>query len=175
MTKTVFQNAVAKILKKEGGYVDHPRDNGGPTNFGITYKTLAKWRGVHHSKISKDDVRRLSRQEAIDIYRAKYWTTCRCDELPEGLALAVFDFAVNSGPARAAKFLQRIVGAKVDGIIGGMTLKAVKRWDEKELIVWLQNARLQWLEKHEDWDVFGRGWTNRINQIKDEALSIAKG
>jgi len=175
MRSETFKKAVAVIFRKEGGYVNNPRDNGGMTNKGITYKTLARWRGVAPQTISERDMRGLSRQEAEDIYYARYWQACRCDDLPDGLDLLIFDFAVNSGPARAAKFLQAAVRQTRDGIIGGMTLRAVSRANIPDVISKITADRIAWLKKHEDWDEFGNGWTKRFRQIERKALKINHG
>jgi hypothetical protein len=58
------------ILAREGGFVNHPADRGGPTNFGVTQATLASWRG---REATIDDVRSLTIDEARDIYRTKYY------------------------------------------------------------------------------------------------------
>src|SRR5688572_21931612 len=114
-----FEAVLSHEFKEEGGYVDHPKDPGGATNMGITHKTLANWRRISPWwKLDKVEVKNLTRAEASEIYRAKYWDLTQGDKLPAGVDLAVMDFAVNSGPARAAKALQRIVKAKVDGLIG---------------------------------------------------------
>ncbi|WP_082555208.1 glycoside hydrolase family 108 protein [Devosia sp. Root635] len=111
-----FARALSAVLKQEGGYVDHPADPGGATNMGITHKTLARWRMVSPWwKLPKSAVMELQRPEAAKIYRANYWDAVRGDDLPSGLDLALFDFAVNSGPGRAVKMLQTIVGVTADG------------------------------------------------------------
>src|SRR5690606_7617867 len=99
MTDDRFETCLAQVLRHEGGYVDHPLDPGGATNMGITRKTLARWRRVAPwSDLPKAAVETLSRQEASRIYRQFYWDLCRAGQLPPGVDLAVFDYAVNSGP-----------------------------------------------------------------------------
>ena len=121
-----FGAALAFVLRQEGGYSDNPADPGGATNLGITRRTLAGWRKVSPWwNLPKTAVQALSAAEAGEIYRALYWSPVAGDDLPAGLDLAVFDFAVNSGPDRAARALQGIVGVAVDGRIGPKTLAAV--------------------------------------------------
>ena len=93
-----FDRCVDVVLAHEGGYVHHPADPGAATNFGITQSTLARARG---RKTTETDVRLLSKEEACGIYRRFYWDTIRASEMSAGVALAVFDFAVNSGVPRA--------------------------------------------------------------------------
>ncbi len=103
MAAANFERALSLVLKHEGGFADHPADPGGATMMGITQATLAEWRG---RPVTKDEVRALSRVEAGAIYRARYWDAVKGDDLPSGLDLAAFDYAVNSGPARAVRTIQ---------------------------------------------------------------------
>ena len=115
-----FEHAVGLVLQHEGGFVQHPSDPGGATKFGITRETLARARG---RPVSVDDVRRPdARRRPSPIYRRLYWDAVRADELPPGLDLAVFDLAVNSGPSRAVRMLQAVLGVEADGIVGPVTL-----------------------------------------------------
>jgi len=127
-----FETALAHVLKYEGGYSDHPSDPGGATNRGITKAVLEAYRG--HS-VSKADVRALSRGEAAAIYRSRYWDAAKCDRLPDGLDLAVFDCAVNQGIGRASRFLQQAAQVTADGKIGPKTLAAVAASPPEALLV----------------------------------------
>ncbi|WP_114945486.1 glycoside hydrolase family 108 protein [Microvirga calopogonii] len=147
-----FEKAVEQVLKHEGGFVQHPRDPGGATKFGITRETLSR---AKKRPASVNDVRRLSRREAISIYRQLYWDAVRAEELPPGLDLAVFDLAVNSGPARAVKMLQTALGVEADGIIGPVTLRAAREADMPDVIRRLTKARLGFLGRLATWPVFG--------------------
>lgn len=167
-----FQPALIKVLRYEGGYDDNPHDPGGATNMGITLKNLSEWRG---HVVTKQDVRDLSFDEAAQIYKAEYWDKCQCNKLPSGVDFTIFDFAVNSGPGRAAKYLQRIVGVNPDGIIGMTTLKAVKREnDPRHLIEAVCGARLSFLHRLRNWRYFGRGWANRVRDVQSNALSMVR-
>jgi lysozyme family protein len=168
--KTSFERCVAQVLLHEGGFVQHPRDPGGATNFGITRETLAQARGAF---ASVDDVRRLSREEAASIYRRFYWNPIRANELPGGLDLALFDFAVNSGPSRAVRMLQEVLGAAADGVVGPITLQRARRADVPATIRDLTRRRLGFLARLSTWDVFGRGWRRRVLSVEQEALRLA--
>ena len=114
-----FARCLDIVLAAEGGYVDNPLDAGGATNMGITRATLARWRGVvPASDLPKAEVRALTRAEAAAIYEARYWRRVAGPELPAGLDLALFDYAVNSGPVRAVKTLQTALGVVADGLVG---------------------------------------------------------
>lgn len=166
-----FLLCVPLILKHEGGYVDHPRDPGGCTNFGITCRTLEGWR---RQPTGCEDVRRMDVSEARAIYRAHYWNAVRGDDMPAGVNLVVFDAAVNSGRRRSVEWLQSAVGADVDGAIGPQTLRAVRRVNDRaELIRRVCANRMTFLRSLETWDDFGRGWTRRVTDIQTRAISMA--
>ena len=164
-----FVRSVAFVLKHEGGFVDHPRDPGGATNMGITIGTLRDWRG---RPVSVDDVKNLTDHEARQIYRARYWNPVNGDMLPQGINLSVFDFAVNAGVGRAARTLQRVVGVPDDGIIGPMTMAALKGIPEKDLIIRFAQARREFYKGLSTFDAFGRGWIRRTNECEQESLRM---
>ena len=170
MALSTLEKEMPHVFKVEGGYVDHPRDPGGATNLGVTIGTLRAWRG---RPVSKADVKALTKEEATAIYKAQYWDKVAGDDLPAGLDYAMFDFGINSGPSRAVKFLQRILGVKADGVIGVMTLEAVRQRPAVALISELCNARLAWLRRLKTWGTFGKGWTCRIEHVRATALSFA--
>ena len=171
MTVSNFKNALRFTLKYEGGYVDHPADPGGATNLGITHRTLAAFRG---RSVTKADVRALTHDEAAKIYKLRYWDKIEGDALPLGVDLAVFDYAVNSGPAKAAKALQKIVGVTADGVIGMDTLDAAKARDPSELINAICDERLAFVKRLKTWRAFGKGWSSRIAAVRKTALKMAK-
>jgi lysozyme family protein len=169
-----YEASLAAVLKHEGGYVDHPSDPGGATNLGITHKVLAKWRKVSPWwKLDKSEVKNLTRSEAAAIYRANYWDAIKGDELPSGVDYAVFDYAVNSGPARAAKALQRIVKAKVDGAIGPETVGLAGKLAASDIINLLCDERMTFLQRLSTFGVFGKGWTARVKGVRTLALRMA--
>ncbi|HEX4296495.1 MAG TPA: glycosyl hydrolase 108 family protein, partial [Devosia sp.] len=162
----------------EGGYVDDPRDPGGATNLGITRRTLASWRKVTPwTALPKAAVAALTRAEAAEIYRGLYWTPVRGAELPAGLDLAVFDFAVNSGPPRAIRALQQLLGVAADGLFGPKTAAAIADRvairGAAPLIGSLCDRRLGWLRRLAAYSTFGRGWTRRVATIRTAALAMA--
>jgi lysozyme family protein len=170
MTASNFARSLALVFKWEGGYVFHPRDPGGATNMGITKATLEHWRG---KSVSVEDVKRLTKVEAGLIYRARYWDVVKGDSLPAGLDYALFDYAVNSGPYRAIKHLQTILRVRVDGVIGPETLGAVRAADVAGTVSRLLDKRLAWLRSLVGWSTFAKGWTNRVADVRAEALAMA--
>jgi lysozyme family protein len=113
------------ILEREGGFVDHPADKGGPTMFGITLATLAAWRG---QSVSAADVKALTKDEARRIYARRYIEDPGFDRIDDpSLRAAVIDAGVLHGTGWAARRLQEIAGATPDGEIGTQTLGRVNR------------------------------------------------
>lgn len=155
------------IFATEGGYVDHPKDPGGATNMGITFKVLKAWYG---RAITKADVKNMPKAVAVAIYEKNYWNAVRGNSLPLGLDYAMMDYAVNSGVSRAIKDLQRCLGAyytgTIDGVAGAVTLTAVKSFVEAEgvvaLIYALCERRFNFVKGLSTFATFGKGWTKRI-------------
>lgn len=164
-----FDAALQHVLKSEGGFVNHKLDPGGMTNLGVTARTWEDWVG---HKPSEKEMRELTPEKVAPFYKRKYWDAIKGDDLPSGVDYCVFDCAVNSGPGRAAKLLQEVVGVKPDGGIGPLTLAAVAKKDPVELICQYADKRLQFWQALPTFETFGKGWTRRGNEVKDEALKM---
>lgn len=164
-----FSRALSAVLKHEGGFVDHKDDPGGATNKGITISTYRRY--VKRNG-TVEDLKRITDAEVAKVYRKHYWDLVRGDELPDGIDYAVFDFAVNSGPSRAAKYLQIVLGVKVDGKIGPVTLEAARKADARKVINILCDNRLRFLQGLNTWPTFGRGWDSRVAGVRKLALSM---
>jgi len=163
-----FDHAMKFTLLWEGGYVNHPSDPGGETNFGIAKRPPPDV-----------DIANLTEETAKDIYREKYWDKVHGDELTPRLSLAVMDYAVNSGTSRSIKALQTVVGTVADGGIGPNTLKAIKAATEehgdKALAQEVVMSRVAFLSKlvqrKPDMAVFLHGWMKRTHQCMKEVSS----
>jgi lysozyme family protein len=163
--------ALAAVIQHEGGFVNDPRDPGGATNRGITQAVYDDWRASHGLPLQS--VRNLVNAEVEAIYRTRYWDAIRGDDLPSGVDYCTFDFAVNSGVNRASRFLQNAAGVTADGKIGPVTLAAVAAIPPLLLIRAVCAARLDFLHHLETFDRFGRGWTARVNEVRDRAEALA--
>ena len=151
-----FERALLLVLKHEGGFVNHPKDPGGATNLGVTIGT-AKRLGIDVDGDGDTDIldiKKLKPSDAAKVYRAEYWNKIKGDHLPSGVDYAVFDFAVNSGPGRAAEYLQAIAGVAQDGAIGPQTVAAVTKLDPEAeglsekggvFVIWHGGLRPQWV------------------------------
>ncbi|HWP16891.1 MAG TPA: glycosyl hydrolase 108 family protein [Xanthobacteraceae bacterium] len=162
--------SIRRVLASEGGYVNHPSDPGGPTNFGIT---IGDYRRYMKPDASAADVRVMKVEEATSIYREKYWRAMRCDDLPAGVDYCAFDYAVNSGTGRVPKVLQRVLGVGVTGRFDEATLAAAQKRDPRTLIEAICDERLRFLQGLKTWPVFGKGWGKRVGEVRVAALALA--
>jgi len=115
-------------------------------------------------------------EDVAPIYEKNYWGRLKCDDIPSGLDLCVFDFGVNAGTGRSAKYLQTMIGTVADGGIGPNTLKTLGEYiDEHGLETTIKNfqeARQAYYEKLKTFETFGRGWTRRVNETTQSALKM---
>jgi lysozyme family protein len=166
-----FELCLKKLLAHEGGYVNHPSDPGGMTNLGVTARVWEEW--VRHP-VDEKQMRALTPETVAPLYRKKYWDACRADDLVSGVDYCVFDVAVNSGSGRAIKFLQSCAGVTPDGGFGPATLAAVKEAekDPAALIELYCTKRLEFLQSLKTFETFGKGWSRRVNEVKETALNM---
>lgn len=165
-----FARALKLVLKYEGGYVNHPKDPGGATNKGIT---IATFRRFVNPKGTVDDLKRITDAQVATVYRKQYWNAVKGDDLPDGVDFAVFDFAVNSGPARAAKYLQKVLKVAQDGQIGPATIGAAKAASASGAVKQLCDDRMTFLRGLKTWGTFGKGWSSRVAGVRAAALDMA--
>jgi lysozyme family protein len=173
MTADAFSRALTITLAHECGWSNHPQDPGGATMRGVTQRVYDAFRD--RQGLTRATVRNITRAELETIYRRQYWDAVRGDDLPAGVDLAVFDFAVNSGTARAIRYLQRVLGARQDGHLGEATLAAAAARDAVGLVRALCDARMTFLRGLRTFGTFGRGWTRRVDDIRAKAIQMANG
>jgi lysozyme family protein len=163
-----FQRALAFVLKAEGGYTNHPADRGGPTNKGILQREYDQYRRAEGLPLA--DVRDVLNTEVESIYLHDYWLAGRCDRMPWPVSLAHFDACVNTGVTQAARFLQRTVGTRVDGMVVPLTLAALTsvlvRESPGALAGRLAGQRIgfyrELAKRDPEQRVFLQGWLNRV-------------
>ena len=167
--QTNWDKCLQAILHHEGGYVNHPEDPGGETNLGVTKRVYEEWGGTK-------DMKQLTFDDVAPIYKKNYWDKVKADDLPSGLDLCVFDFAVNAGPGRAAKYLQGQIGTLPDGGIGPNTLAKLAEYmqtnDIKDTIKKYQDTRLDYYKQLKTFATFGRGWTRRVEETTQLAMKL---
>lgn len=155
-----FDAAFDLLLKHEGGYSDHTADPGGKTRFGVT-EAVAREVGY------RGDMRDLPLDLAKRIYKERYWDAVKAEQLPPTLRYATFDAAVNSGTGQAAKWLQRALGVKDDGMIGPQTIAAANAGNPDALRMRMLAQRLKFMTGLSNWPAFSRGWASRIASLME--------
>lgn len=183
MSDTNYAQSLSLVLAHEGGFVNNPKDPGGPTNKGITQRVYDTFRTAKARPIRS--VKLIEDSEVGEIYRNEYWNTIGGDAIPTGIDYAVFDYAVNSGITRAIADLQRTINdnanfygvsgkLKVDGRIGLATRQAVAKAGENGAVSLIEDycdRRLRFMKSLKTWDTFGAGWKRRVegkNQGADD-------
>jgi len=171
---------IPRMLVHEGGFVNHPKDPGGATNRGVTLATLKRL-GIDVDGDGDSDIvdlRNLRETDAVRVYKLFYWDKVSADDLPPGVDFAVADFAVNSGPVRAAQHLQRALGVEADGHVGPKTLAAAWKADRAILINKICDSRLAFMRDAKNrktgeklWPTFGKGWAARVAQVRADSLA----
>jgi lysozyme family protein len=165
-----FADALTRVLAHEGGFANHPRDPGGATMRGVT---LANFRRYVDPNGTVADLKAITRDQLEDVYRDHYWHAVKGDDLQSGVDYSVFDFGVNSGPSRAARYLQGVVGVDEDGKIGPVTLQAVRKMKPDDIINKLCDRRMSFLRGLSTWSTFGKGWSSRVSGVRSVALRLA--
>lgn len=163
MTK---DDIIDHILEVEGGYVKDPDDRGGCTKYGITRETLSEWRGYD---CSCHEVDVLTEPEARAIYRDRYIERPRFDDLPSRLQPLMVDSGVQHGPDQASKWLQEAAGVKADGVVGPVTLEAVRDANIDGLYRQVLAKRIRYyfaiIANDPPQAKFANGWANRVTRF----------
>jgi len=169
-----FNAALDEVLVHEGGFSNNPADPGGMTNLGVT---KAVWERYVGHPVSESEMRSLTREEVAPLYQHDYWLACGCDKLPGGLALCVFDFAVNAGQGRAVRFVQRLCGAVQDGQCGPHTIQSALAFcalrSVPTAIQRYQDMRRDYYRSLSTFPVFGKGWLRRCDEVQAAAEKLA--
>ena len=155
---TWFDQCFDKLISHEGSYANHASDPGGETNYGISKRAYPSL-----------DIKAMTLADAKAIYKRDYWDRAQCDQLPSRQRPdRTIAMAVNSGIGQSIRFVQRAVGTADDGVMGAITLSAIKRMDTDSLCARFLGQRLEFMTKLSTFDVFGKGWSRRIaDQLKD--------
>ena len=164
-----YEFSLAQVLKSEGGYVNNPKDPGGETNMGVTKAAWSTWL---KRPIKDGEMAKLTVADIIPFYKALYWDKSYCNQLPTGIDYMVFDASVNMGVGQSIRLLQRSLGCVADGAIGPNTMKAINDADVKTLIDKYSAQKEMFYKSLGTFATFGRGWMNRVAQVKKIALSM---
>lgn len=153
-----FIHAINYLLPAEGGYVNDPADRGGRTNFGISQRSYPDL-----------NIAALTEATATEIYYQDFWLQARCDQLPAGISLMLFDGAVQHGIKPAVQQLQRALGVDDDGVIGPRTLAVIETYRPALLCMRIYGQRSRYYAKivvnNPTQFKFINGWFNRLDKL----------
>lgn len=166
--KASYPKVIEFVLKQEGGYTNHPKDPGGPTNFGITiHDARLYWK----ADATAADVKAMPLAVAKDIYKTKYWNKMSGDDIRAGLDLFTMDSGVNSGVGRAYKWLSKALGVPENKSYPYLAkLSQNASVDVPKAIKTAWATRLSFLKSLRTWATFGKGWGRRV--AEGQALSL---
>jgi lysozyme family protein len=168
-----FDSSLEFTLAEEGGFVDHPGEPRFASNHGITLGRLRRFQ--RDPTLGADDVRHMPCVTVRAVYMADFWNRTRCDALPLGVDLMVFDHSVNAGADRAGRALQLAVGHKrseVDGAIGPETLERAGMEDILTLVDALTAMQRTSYRQMAAFGLFGDGWLARLDRRRAKALQL---
>lgn len=164
---TRFDACLSVVLNNEGGVVNHPADPGGLTNAGVTQASFNTYRD--RIGLPRMPVTAMTPADRRDLYLRCYWLPFRCDELPEPFDLIFFDTCVLL--ATPVELLQAVLGVKVDGQFGPITLNAVLTSPTYAVCEEFLFARMGFhvgvVSKRERSEAFIKGWLARCRSLFD--------
>lgn len=166
MTMNKFETAFQELIGNEGGYKAEKTDRmdwtGGKIGIGILKGTKF---GISAGTYPELDIKNLTLDEARNIYKRDWWDRFKGDAMPYEIGFQVFDSEVNHGRRTGVKFLQKALGFKeddTDGLVGNVTLTAVSKANEDQLLLRYLAVRLRYFTCIPTWNTYGRGWANRV-------------
>lgn len=166
------------IDKYEGGYCWDAGDPGGPTKYGITCYDLAEYRGQSMNSMSAwaPIVKAMPLSEAEAIYKKKYASACKFDQLQSGVDALLLDYGVNSGIARPPRVASAILGLPSTTVFTPALVAAINATDPVKFINDVSNERLRFLKAIRGgsaWEKFGGGWAARVSDLRSYTLALA--
>jgi lysozyme family protein len=168
-----FDASLEFTLTEEGGYIDDPTNSRLATNFGITLARLRRF--LRDPGLGRDDIRHVTCATVNALYLTDFWNRTRCDALPPGIDLMVFDHAVNAGADRSGRALQLACGhkrAEIDGAIGPDTLSRVELTDTMTLLDALTAMQRTSYRQMAAYGLFGESWLARLDRRRAKALEL---
>jgi len=181
-----FLLAFHHVIELEGGYSNDADDPGGETKYGITRATLARFKYAHPGIINTVDIKNLTRDDALIIYKIKYWYEVGIDCINDPwVAMEVFEAAVNCGPKNGVIFAQDAYEflrkpdwpkLKIDGVLGPITAAALNlvcsSGYRDALLLAMNGEQYEYYETlvdhNERFRTFARGWTRRLRLVTKE-------
>jgi len=162
-----FEIAMKFVREAEGGLYFNENDPGKLTNMGITQRDYPLL-----------DIKNLTREQADEIFWQDYWLKSSAYLIPYPAYISFFDSVVNTGRKQANKFLQRVVGATADGIVGPYTRSLLSKKDPVDVAYGIIDQRQTFYnnlaENRPKLAVFLKGWTNRNNNLRNYIQNLLK-
>lgn len=181
-----YRDAINKVLEHERGFVHHPNDRGGPTNWGVTQSTYDQYMTSVTGKPYRstiEEIKKMPIGNALTIYKTLYWDKMQGDKIRKySIATAIFDQAINRGVSSAVKQAQKVLKEKfsyptisVDGVVGPQTLTALNTVDEKKFLDNYLQESISFYNKivqnNPTQSVFLRGWLNRVESLRNYVVA----
>lgn len=168
-----FDECLSFVLAREGGFSNNPSDHGGATQCGITQSAYTGWR--RRCGLSDRPVRNSTMDEITAIYKSDYWQASKSNILPAPIDLCTFDAAVQHGPSRAVKMLQKALGVTEDGDFGLQSIDALSEEIHAGLIPELAKIlidnRVDYyhgiVSRDASQIVFLKGWEIRMDALRE--------
>jgi lysozyme family protein len=175
MTAYNYSRCLDNVFKHEGGYQNDPNDTGNWTGCEKGKGTnKGTNRGISACSYPNENIKGMTEERAGEIYHDDFWEPILGDDLPAGVDLCTFDGSVNSGKSRGVKWLQQAVGVTADGIVGPITVDAARAADDHSTIDRMCDLRLDFLRGLSTWDLYGKGWTTRVEDVRTTAHGMVR-
>lgn len=170
-----LDEALQFTLKWEGGFTNHPKDPGGPTNFGVIQTRYDQYRDSKGLK--RQSVKFITKAEYTEIYDKYYWDPVRAQWLQGPLGLTLFDTAVNMGVGGAMTRLHKALGLPIKSVWTEAISDVIHQSDQTKVALDICKMRIakryDRVGKRKDQVVFLRGWLNRDNDLIRKVKSLA--
>jgi lysozyme family protein len=172
MAKDNYSACLAFTLQAEGGLSRDRKDPGNWTGGKVGVGTFKGTKyGISAASFPHLDIANLTLDDVKPIYKTRYWDAVGGDSLPAGVDLAVWDYGVNSGPSRALREIQAIVGAKVDGRLGPETITRSATAGVKQIQM-LCARRLSFMRSLKIWNINKNGWSARVAKVEAKGVAM---
>ncbi len=158
-----FDTFIRRILSHEGGYSNDRTDPGNWTGGRVGVGVLKGTKfGIAANTYPDLDIKNLAWDTAAALYRRDFWDAAKAASLPGVVGFQLLDGAVNSGVRRATQWLQRAARVADDGILGPVSLAAIRAADPNDLVFRFLAERLEFMTGLSNWPNHGKGWARRI-------------
>ena len=169
MSAKIWELAKNMTLSVEGGYQCDSNDKGNWTggNIGVGLLKGTKY-GISAASFPDVDIKNLTKEQAEYLYKTRYWGRYKCDYMPDALSVAVFDYVFLSG-SQGIRDLQKVLGVKVDGVVGNQTIGACNTKPLKQIIKEYFDKRMDYvimLGNKPKFSKYKQGWINRVNHVR---------